>query len=49
MPGTCLHERRLGSADITVRFPRDWLNDWRATAAGIDRLVAKITPTGGER
>lgn len=49
MPGTCLHERRLGSADITVRFPRDWLNDWRATAAGIDRLVAKITPTGSER
>jgi hypothetical protein len=49
MPGTCLHERRLGSADITVRFPRDWLNDWRATAAGIDRMVAKITPTGGER
>lgn len=49
MPGTCLHERRLGSADITVRFPRDWLNDWRATVAGIDRLLAKITPTGAER
>jgi hypothetical protein len=49
MPGTCMHERRLGSADITVRFPRGWLDDWRATAAGIDRLIAKITPTGGER
>jgi hypothetical protein len=46
-PGTCLHERRLGSADVTVRFPRDWLSDWRATADGIDRLIAKLRPTGG--
>jgi len=49
MPGTCLHERRLGAADVTVRFPRDWLNDWRATAANLDRLIAKIRPGGGER
>ena len=48
-PGTCLHERRLGTADVTVRFPRDWLADWRATAMGIDRLIAKIRPSGGER
>ena len=48
-PGTCLHERRLGTADVTVRFPRDWLTDWRATAMGIDRLIAKIRPEGGER
>ena len=48
-PGTCLHERRLGTADVTVRFPRDWLTDWRATAMGIDRLIAKIRPGGGER
>ena len=32
-PGMCLHERRLGGADVTVRFPREWLADWRATAA----------------
>jgi hypothetical protein len=43
-PGTCLHERRLGSADVTVRFPRDWLSDWRGTADGIDRLIAKLRP-----
>ena len=48
-PGTCLHERRLGTADVTVRFPRDWLADWRATAMGIDRLIAKIRPGGRER
>ena len=46
-PGTCLHERRLGSADITVRFPRDWLSDWRAIADGIDRLIARLRPAGG--
>ena len=28
-PGMCLHERRIGGADMTVRFPRDWLADWR--------------------
>ena len=48
-PGTCLHERRLGTADVTFRFPREWLADWRATAAGIDRLIAKIAPGAGER
>jgi hypothetical protein len=44
-PAMCLHERRLGGADITVRFPRAWLNDWRATADGIDRLIAGFRPT----
>ncbi len=44
-PGTCLHERRIGSADITVRFQRDWLDDWRAVASGIDRLIALLNPT----
>ena len=41
-PGTCLHERRLGSADVTVRFPRAWLSDWRAVADGIDRLISRL-------
>ena len=27
--GNCLLERRIGNADITFRFPRDWLGDWR--------------------
>ena len=42
--GTCLLERRLGNADITLRFPRDWLNDWRGVAAGVDRLIARLHP-----
>jgi hypothetical protein len=46
-PGTCLHERRLGGADVTVRFPRDWLTDWRAVVNGIDRLIAKLRAAEG--
>ena len=46
-PGTCLHERRLGAADVTVRFPRDWLTDWRAVAGGIDRLIARLRAAEG--
>src|SRR5438876_835048 len=45
-PGICLLERRLAeAADITVRFPRDWLVDWRRLSAGIDRLIASLRPT----
>ena len=46
LPGTCIHERALGAAQITMRFPRDWLDDWRTTAVGFDRLVGKIHPQG---
>jgi hypothetical protein len=42
--GTCLLERRIGNADITFRFPRDWLNDWKGVAAGIDKLLARLHP-----
>jgi hypothetical protein len=42
--GSCLLERRIGNADITVRFPRDWLNDWQNIAAGIDKLMMRLHP-----
>jgi len=42
--GECLLERRTGNADITVRFPRDWLDHWRQVAAGIDTLIARLHP-----
>jgi hypothetical protein len=42
--GTCLLERRIGNADITFRFPRDWLVDWKSVAAGIDKLQARLHP-----
>jgi hypothetical protein len=43
--GNCLLERRIGNADITFRFPRDWLNDWRSVAAGIDKLLTRLHPS----
>ncbi len=42
--GTCLLERRIGNADITLRFPRDWLGDWKSVASGIDQLIARLHP-----
>jgi hypothetical protein len=41
-PGVCLHEQRIGNTDITVRFARQWLDDWRAVARDIDRLIAGL-------
>jgi len=44
IPGTCISERALDGAQITMRFPRNWLNDWRNVAAGFDRLTAQLRP-----
>ena len=44
VPGTCINERALGAAELTIRFPRDWLADWRNTAAGFDRLAGQLHP-----
>jgi hypothetical protein len=43
-PGTCLYERRIGGVDLTVRFLRDWLSEWRSLVAGVDRLIARLHP-----
>jgi hypothetical protein len=43
-PGTCLYERRIDDADVVVRFPRDWLGDWRTVADKIERLIASLQP-----
>jgi hypothetical protein len=45
--GTCLTEHRVGAADIMVRFPRDWLSDWRAVVQGVDKLIASLRPFSG--
>jgi len=42
--GTCIYERSLDAAEITLRFPREWLEDWRGLGAGFDRLVAQLHP-----
>jgi hypothetical protein len=43
-PGTCLSERRIAAADLVVRFPRDWLNDWRMVAGKIEHLLHSLQP-----
>lgn len=42
MPGTCMQERLIGSADVTLRFSRGWLNDWPSVSGGFDRLIAQL-------
>ena len=42
--GMCLLQRRIGDADITVRFPRDWLSDWKKVLYGIDRVITRLHP-----
>jgi hypothetical protein len=46
-PGTCLYERRIEAADVIVRFPRDWLDDWQPVANGIERLIASLRHSRG--
>jgi hypothetical protein len=41
-PGMCLSERRIGGADLTFRFPRRWLAQWRDVAGAIDRLTVDL-------
>ena len=45
--GMCLYDRRIGGADLTVRFPRDWLDDWqrrRGRARHADPQPARARP-----
>ena len=41
-PGMCLSEHRIDGADLTFRFPRSWLAQWRDVAGGVDRLTAQL-------
>lgn len=43
-PGICLHASRIEAADVTMRFPRDWLDDWRMVAENIEKLTASLRP-----
>ena len=43
-PGMCLYERRIEGADVTVRFPSDWLTQWRAVNEGIGKLIGRLKP-----
>lgn len=41
-PGMCLSERRIEGADLTFRFPRSWLAQWRDVANAMDRLTLQL-------
>jgi hypothetical protein len=46
-PGTCLSERRIDGADLTFRFPRAWLSDWREVGTAMDTLTAQLSSPRG--
>lgn len=46
-PGMCLSERRIDGADLTFRFPRQWLSDWRNVATAMDSLTMQMRGTKG--
>ena len=46
-PGMCLSERRIDGADLTFRFPRSWLAQWRDVASAMDRLAVQLLGPGG--
>jgi hypothetical protein len=41
-PGMCLAERRIEGADLTFRFPRNWLAQWRDVAEAMERLTGQM-------
>ncbi|HEV7603037.1 MAG TPA: hypothetical protein VGO49_22610 [Bradyrhizobium sp.] len=41
-PGMCLSERRVDGAELTFRFPRAWLAQWREVAGAMDKLTAQL-------
>jgi len=44
VPGMCLSERRIEGADLTFRFPRDWLARWQEVTDAMDRLTVQLHP-----
>jgi hypothetical protein len=46
-PGMCLSERRIDGADLTFRFPRSWLAQWRDVANAMDTLTVQSHGPGG--
>jgi hypothetical protein len=43
MTGACLLERRVGEAEVTLRFPREWLAEWRTVLERADALLARLS------
>ncbi len=41
-PGMCLSERRIAGADLSFRFPRTWLAQWREVGEAMDTLTKQL-------
>jgi hypothetical protein len=48
VPATCIHERLVDAAEMTLRFPRAWLRDWRGVLANFERLTAQMREQADE-
>ncbi|PDT74750.1 hypothetical protein CO675_23095 [Bradyrhizobium sp. C9] len=46
-PGMCLSEQRIEGADLTFRFPRSWLAQWRDIGTAMNRLSAQMHSAKG--
>jgi hypothetical protein len=46
LPGMCALERRIDTADVIVRFPSEWLTQWRAVNEGIEKVLGRMKPGG---
>lgn len=46
-PGMCLAERRIEGADVTFRFPRAWLGQWRDVANAMDQIISQMRKARG--
>jgi hypothetical protein len=46
VPGICIHERAIDATEVSFRFSREWLQDWRSTGSGFDRLLAQLHGQG---
>ncbi|HWW47555.1 MAG TPA: hypothetical protein VNZ94_06935 [Xanthobacteraceae bacterium] len=41
-PGMCMSERRVEDTELTYRFPRSWLSDWRRVGDALDTLTTRL-------
>jgi hypothetical protein len=46
-PGMCLSERRIQGADLSFRFPRAWLAQWREVGEAMDTLTRQLAGPRG--
>jgi hypothetical protein len=46
-PGMCLSDRRIDGAELSFRFPRAWLTQWRDVANAMDRLTVQLHGSRG--